>query len=292
MRQLGLGFSPCPNDTFVFHALTHGLVDSAPYTFDLTLADVETLNRLALDNALDVAKVSYGAVPFIVRDYVVLRSGGAMGRGCGPLIVSDRPLTRVELSRVRVAIPGQLTTANLLFRLYLPEAAPGIEMPYERIMAAVAGGEVDAGLIIHESRFTYAAHGLVQLVDLGAWWEGTTGAPIPLGAIVARRALGADVARIESFVRESVRRAFADPGLSAEFVREHAREISPAVCQQHIQLYVNELSLDVGVEGERSVLELMRRATAAGLVQPLSAPPFLELSDGRDTVVTKISADA
>jgi 1,4-dihydroxy-6-naphthoate synthase len=275
MNALRLGYSPCPNDTFIFHALTHGIVDAAPYSFDVRLEDVETLNRLAIDGGLDVAKVSYGALPYLVGEYVVLRSGGAMGRGCGPLIVAKDHFSPDRLATARTAIPGRLTTANLLLRLFLPGADPGIEMQYDRIMPAVASGEVDAGLIIHESRFTYPQYGLVQLVDLGEWWERTTGSPIPLGAIVARRSLGETASRIEELIRESVQVAFSRPDLSADYVRRNAQEMSPEVCRQHIQLYVNDFSVDVGDEGERAVLELMRRAAEAGLVDLVTRSPFV-----------------
>ncbi|HEY7768951.1 1,4-dihydroxy-6-naphthoate synthase, partial [Longimicrobium sp.] len=187
-RTLTLGYSPCPNDTFIFHALVHGIVQADGLCFSERLEDVETLNRLAADAQLDVTKISYGAAPSLLRDYVLLRSGGALGRGCGPLIVARRELSHDELRTARIAIPGRNTTANLLLRLFAADAQPGTELVYSDIMPAVARGDVDAGLIIHESRFTYPQHGLVKVVDLGEWWEQTTGHPIPLGGIMARRA--------------------------------------------------------------------------------------------------------
>lgn len=275
-RPLTLGFSPCPNDTFIFHALVHGVVQAQGLAFRERLEDVETLNRLAAESALDVTKVSYGAVPHLLRDYVLLRSGGALGRGCGPLLVSRRPLAPASLSGARIAIPGRRTTAALLLRLFAPDAAEPVEMVYGDIMPAVARGEVDAGLIIHESRFTYPAHGLVRVADLGAWWEGETGLPIPLGGIVARRALGGDVLRaVDDALRRSVEHAFAHPQASAAYVRAHAQEMDDAVARQHIELYVNRFSVDVGEEGERAVAELFRRAAAVGAAPDAATPPFV-----------------
>lgn len=267
---LSLGFSPCPNDTFIFDALVHGRVEAPGLAFRERLEDVETLNRLALDGALDVTKVSYGAVPRLLEEYVLLRSGGALGRGCGPLLVAREPLSAEALRDARVAIPGRLTTANLLLRLFAPELAPGIEMVYSEIMPAVVRGEVDAGLIIHESRFTYPDLGLQRVVDLGEWWERETGAPIPLGGIMARRSLGeARIREIEDAIRRSVEHAFRHPEASADYVREHAQEMDPEVTRQHIELYVNEFSVDLGEQGERAVRELMGRAGAGSAQGPV-----------------------
>jgi 1,4-dihydroxy-6-naphthoate synthase len=267
-ERLSLGFSPCPNDTFIFHALLHGGVDSVPFSFDARLEDVETLNRLALDGALDVTKVSYGVLPYVLDRYTLLGSGGALGHGCGPLLVAREGLTPDRLRQSRVAIPGRFTTANLLLRLYDPAITEGVEMPYHAIMPAVASGEVDAGLIIHESRFTFADHGLTALVDLGSWWEETTGSPIPLGAIVARTSLGERIPLIERAIRDSVEAAFRDPAASTEYVQAHAREMDPGVARRHIELYVNRYSVDLGEDGRRAVDQLVGRAAAAGLVPP------------------------
>lgn len=276
-RTLSLGYSPCPNDTFIFHALVHGLVRAEGVEFAPRLEDVETLNRLAAEAALDVTKVSYGAIPHLVRDYVLLRSGGALGRGCGPLVVAREGVDPAELAGKRIAIPGRNTTANLLLRLFAPGAAAGEERVYSEIMPAVASGEVDAGLIIHESRFTYADHGLVKVVDLGEWWEQTTGLPIPLGGILARRDLGeATIRAVDDALRRSVELAFADPAASADYVRAHAQEMDAAVCQQHIDLYVNHFSADVGAEGERAIRELFARARAAGIIGQDVPSPFLD----------------
>jgi 5,8-dihydroxy-2-naphthoate synthase len=276
-RTLSLGYSPCPNDTFIFHALVHGVVAAEGLAFEPRLEDVETLNRLAAEAVLDVTKVSYGAIPHLVRDYALLRSGGALGRGCGPLVVARREVDPAELAGMRIAIPGRSTTANLLLRLFAPDAAPGIERVYSDIMPAVSRGEVDAGLIIHESRFTYPRHGLVKVVDLGEWWERTTGLPIPLGGILARRDLGAGTIRaIDGAIRRSVEHAFADPAASRPYVRAHAQEMDDAVTQQHIDLYVNHFSADVGPDGERAIRELFARARAAGIIGGDVASPFLD----------------
>lgn len=275
-RTLSLGFSPCPNDTFIFHALVHGIVRVDGLDFAPRLEDVETLNRLAAEAILDVTKISYGAIPDLVRDYALLRSGGALGRGCGPLVVARDPIDPAELPSKRIAIPGRKTTANLLLRLFAPDALAGEERIYSDIMPAVARGEVDAGLIIHESRFTYADHGLVKVVDLGEWWEQETGLPIPLGGILARRDLGAATIRsIDEALRRSVEHAFADPAASRDYVRAHAQELDDTVTQQHIDLYVNQFSIDLGEEGERAIRELFARARRAGIIGADVPSPFL-----------------
>ena len=256
--RLTLGFSPCPNDTFIFHALVDGLVRIPGVEFDVRLEDVETLNQLAMRGELDVTKVSYGAVPYLLERYSLLRSGGALGRGCGPLLVAreERPIESLR----RVAIPGRFTTAYLLLRLFAPDLPTAEERVYSDIMPSVERGEVEAGLIIHESRFTFRDHGLVQLVDLGEWWESETGAPIPLGGILARRDLGPDlVGQIDRAIRASVEHAFAHPADSEVFIRANAQEMDPAVMRQHIDLYVNEFSIDLGEEGDRAIEELRRR---------------------------------
>jgi len=256
-RPFRLGFSPCPNDCFVFHALTHdpGLT---PLQFEVVLDDVEALNRMAADGVLDVAKVSYHAAAHMLDRWQLLPSGGALGRGVGPLVVTREPLA--DLDGRRVAVPGGRTTAMLL----LASAYPGVEtveLRYDRIMPAVAAGEVEAGLIIHESRFTYRDHGLHAHADLGAWWEEHTGELIPLGAIAVRRDLPAAVKReLARAVHASVAAAFRDPSASEAFVAAHAQELSADVRAQHIELYVNSYSLDVGEEGRRAASVLFEAA--------------------------------
>lgn len=267
MKTLTLGFSPCPNDTFIFHALVHGLVDCPGIALAERLEDVETLNRLALDEALDIAKVSFHLLGHIRDNYVLLRSGGAMGRGCGPLVVSARFTGMDQLKGRRIAVPGRYTTASLLLRLFDPHLDDIVHIPFNEIMGAIARGEVDAGVIIHESRFTYQEAGLSRLLDLGEWWERETGRPIPLGGIVARRSLGKEVVlAIESSLRASVAYALAHPAEANDYIRAHSQEMSDEVCAAHVNLYVNNFSLDLGAEGEAAVSALLSRAEAVGLV--------------------------
>jgi len=271
---LDLGFSPCPNDTFIFHALVHGLVPNAPRV-RARLEDVETLNQLARKAVLELTKISYHAFGHLRRDYLLLRSGGALGRGCGPLLVSRPGTDLEELYAKPVAIPGELTTANLLLRLFEPRLERTLAMPFDRIMPAIETGEVAGGVIIHESRFTYPDHGLVSLVDLGQWWEEETGCPIPLGGILARRDLDSDlVTRVENAIRTSVDLAFSDPNRPRDYIRAHAQELNDSVIDQHIGLYVNDFSRDLGAEGEKAVRVLLERAEQAGLIPPCDLPLF------------------
>ena len=248
--MISLGFSPCPNDTFVFHALVHGLVDGPKFKPPV-YADIDVLNAHALAGDLDVVKVSYAVVPHL-RGYTLLSSGGALGRGCGPLVVTTG---RTDLRGATVAIPGEHTTAYLLLRLWDPGIGGVTVMPFDRIMPAVRDGDVDAGLVIHESRFTYPSFGLTAVADLGDWWEQRTGLPIPLGAIVARESL--PVAAIESAIRSSVEYAWANPDASRPYVLEHSQEMAPEVVDAHIALYVNEFTRDLGDEGRRAVEGLL-----------------------------------
>jgi 5,8-dihydroxy-2-naphthoate synthase len=266
-RELSLGFSPCPNDTYIFHALVHGLASCPGFRFRERLEDVETLNRLALAGKLDISKVSSHLLGHIREDYCLLRSGGALGRGCGPLVVTARHRDMSELRGKRIAVPGRYTTAHLLLRLFDPSLDVITFLPFHEIMAAVRSGAVDAGVIIHESRFTYAAAGLTRLVDLGEWWEQETGHPIPLGGIAAKRSLGGEaIAAIDRALRASVAHANAHPGAAAGYIRAHSQEMSDEVCAAHIGLYVNDYSLDLGAEGEAAVTDLLDRAAAIGLV--------------------------
>ena len=269
---INLGYSFCPNDTFIFYALTHGRIPGESVIEQLE--DVETLNQWALSGRLEMTKISYHAYAHVRAQYVALRSGGALGRGVGPLIVAREPLE--SLVGKTVAIPGAMTTANLMLILSQPEGVKTRVMRYDLIMPAIERGEVDAGLIIHESRFTYQQHGLVKLLDLGQWWEGETGLPLPLGAILARRDLGLEKLReLDRAVRSSLEYAYAHPLEPKAYIRQHALEMEDAVMQAHIDLYVNEFSLDVGEEGERAVTELFARAEARGLIPASSLPLFV-----------------
>jgi len=260
MRTLTFGYSPCPNDTFAFHALAHGVID-APFRIEPVLLDIEELNRRAHEGAFDLTKLSVGAFAAVGDRYTMLRSGAALGHGVGPLVVTRTPMSLGEAVRGRVAIPGKETTAFRLLRLAAPELRDTVELRYDKILRAVANGEVDAGLIIHESRFTYQEHGLHKAQDLGEWWERETSLPVPLAGICARADLDAETrAAAERAIRASVQYAFDHRGASADYVRQHAQEMSAEVCAQHITLYVNEWSLDVGDEGLRAI----QRLVAAG----------------------------
>ena len=271
--SLTLGYSPCPNDCFIFYALAHGKVAS-DFDYQVRLEDVEALNQLARKSALDVTKISYHAFGHLADDYVMLRSGGALGSGVGPLVVTKERLA--DLSGKRVAIPGGLTTANLLLKLSQPDDIEVIELRYDKIMPAVAAGEVDAGLIIHESRFTYANYGLKKHLDLGEWWEAETGLPLPLGGIVARRSLGKEkLTHIQEGIRRSLLYSYAHRQEAEPYIAAHAQEMSQEVRQQHIDLYVNDYSLDVGETGEKAVRTLLRRARERGLVLEPKKPLFI-----------------
>lgn len=257
MRTLTFGYSPCPNDTFAFHALSHGVLD-LPFRVEPVLLDIEELNRRAHEGAFDLTKLSVGAFAAVGDRYRLLRSGAALGHGVGPLVVARTPMPLADAVRARVAIPGRETTAFRLLRLAVPAPGTAVEMRYDHILRAVSEGEVDAGLIIHESRFTYADHGLVKVADLGEWWEHETGLPVPLAGICARADLDAGtVAIAERAIRESVQHAFDHPGASRSYVRAHSQELSDEVCDAHIKLYVNRLSLDVGDEGLRAIARLV-----------------------------------
>jgi 1,4-dihydroxy-6-naphthoate synthase len=237
---------------------------------------VETLNHLALKGALDLTKISYHALGHLRRDYALLRSGGALGRGCGPLVVARMEVSMNRLKGRRIAIPGRLTTANLLLQLYGAGFDDLLILPFHRIMEAVSRGEADAGVIIHESRFTYQKHGLFQVLDLGQWWEEETDLPIPLGGILALRSLGKPLIKaIDSALRNSVEYAFTHPQESRSYVKSHARELSDKVIDGHIALYVNEFSLDLGEEGEHAVQTLFSRAEARGIIPRCDLPLLL-----------------
>ena len=266
-REIVFGYSPCPNDTFAFHALSHGLVDVPGLSLRPWLADVERLNRRALKGELPLTKLSFHALAHVLDRYALLRSGAALGRGCGPLVVARPGDEDLDLASVSVAVPGRLTTAQLLLSLYLGRAPKVEPLLFSQIMPAVAAGRFRAGLIIHEGRFTFADHGLVAVRDLGQWWERTTGLPIPLGCIALRRDLGPELAaRLEEALAQSIRAAWADPAASADYVLANAQEMAPAVVQQHIDLYVNHFSADLGPEGLAAVAETLRRGRAVGLL--------------------------
>jgi 1,4-dihydroxy-6-naphthoate synthase len=279
--RYSLAYSPCPNDTYIFAALTNGLLDGAPKV-DVVLDDVEALNRAARAGRFELTKVSYGAIPYLLDKYRILRAGGALGRGCGPLVVArpgadGKPPQLSDFDdEAPFAIPGRLTTAYALLRLALGREPSTTEIRFDRIVEAVANGEVAAGLIIHESRFTYAAAGLVEVVDLGEWWERETGNPIPLGAILVRRDVPDDGARaLDEAIRASLRFAREREGEIIAYVREHAFEMDDEVMRAHIGLYVNEYSDDVGDDGIAAVEDLFAREARANLIPATVHPEFV-----------------
>ncbi|HEY3480230.1 MAG TPA: 1,4-dihydroxy-6-naphthoate synthase [Streptomyces sp.] len=273
---LRIAYSPCPNDTFVFHAWAHGLVPGAP-ALDVTFADIDLTNGMAERGEFDVLKVSYAVLPWVLDEYALLPCGGALGRGCGPLVLTRGPGDGADLRGKTVAVPSERSTAYLLFRLWAASEVPGgvgevVVLPFHEIMPAVRDGRVDAGLVIHEARFTYRDYGLHKLADMGEHWEQTTGLPIPLGAIIAKRALGKErLEELAAAARASVRQAWDDPEASRSYVLAHSQEMDPAVADQHIGLYVNEFTADLGPDGYAAVRGLLTRAAAEGLVPPLGA---------------------
>lgn len=274
-RNLRFGFSPCPNDTFAFHALVHGRVATPGFQIEPVLADVEELNHKALEAELEVSKLSFHALAHVLEDYVLLRSGAALGRGCGPLLIAKPSSQNLDLSQTRIAVPGRYTTAHLLLTLFAGASPQVVPMLFSDVMPAVANGDYDAGLIIHEGRFTYQRLGLESLVDLGEWWEAETGLPIPLGCIAARRDLGRDLGlALEKALAQSVDMAWAKPEASRDYVLANSQEMELPVVDQHIGLYVNSFSKDLGTEGMRAVEFMLEKGRAAGLL-PASDKPLI-----------------
>ncbi|XPV75289.1 MAG: 1,4-dihydroxy-6-naphthoate synthase [Desulfovibrio sp.] len=273
--NLSFGYSPCPNDTYIFYALAHGLIP-CPHTFDISLADVEELNGSAARGELDICKVSVHAAAHILDEYMLLRAGGAMGYGVGPIIVSKSAQTMADLQGKRIAIPGKNTTANLLFTLHCKEAGiewEPVEMVFDEVMPAVQSGQVDGGIVIHEGRFTYEQYGLRKLLDLGDWWDVFQGLPIPLGAIAVKRSLGMEVAKqVNDAIRQSLEYSNAHPESAAEYIRTHAQEMDEAVVKSHIQTFVTDYSLNVGDDGAKAVEFLLQEVVGEKLTEPVFLP--------------------
>jgi len=278
--KLTLGFSPCPNDTFIFDALIHGKIDTEGLEFDVHYEDVETLNQRAFRGELDITKLSYHAYAYAAEQYVLLDAGSALGFGVGPLLICKDPeLTRKkDLSTLTVGIPGKYTTANFLLGLAYPELTDKRMMVFSDIEDALLAGEIDLGLIIHENRFTYQAKGLHKIMDLGDYWEQTTHKPIPLGGIVAKRKLPLEVKqKLNRILRKSVQYAFDHPDSGIEFIRSHAQEMDDAVIRQHIALYVNTYSLELGQVGRDAIRELFAKAHSLQLIpKGTGLPLFLD----------------
>ncbi len=278
--QLSLGLSPCPNDTFIFDALVNNRLNNYGFHFQPFIEDVEHLNQKAFQKKLDVTKLSFNAYAKVSSDYQLLHSGAALGKGCGPLLVMKKNLKWEDLPDAAVAIPGFNTTANLLLNLFAPEVTQKKEMLFSDIEKAVLEGTVDVGLVIHESRFTYEQRGLRKLADMGELWEQYTGCPLPLGCIAVKRSLPEDVkVKIDMLVKESVQFAYAHPGLANDFIRMHANEMSVEVQQQHIDLYVNEFSIDLGDQGRKAIELLFRKGREMKLLPELTLPLFTGSSD-------------
>jgi 1,4-dihydroxy-6-naphthoate synthase len=273
-----LAFSPCPNDCFMFDAMVHGRIDTEGLAFDVRLLDIDALNAAAFAGEFDATKLSFHAFAYCADRYVLLDAGSALGNGCGPLLISKHEITQAEVAAggVRLAIPGRFTTANFLCGLAFPQAQDKTAMIFSDIEPSVLDGRFDAGLIIHENRFTYEAKGLKKIIDLGEFWEAETGAPIPLGGIAVRRALGQDVQQaLNRVMRRSVEFAFAHREASLPYVRVHAQEMSEEVMYKHIDLYVNQYSVNLGSEGRRAIELMFTRANALGLIPNAGAPLFL-----------------
>ncbi|MBT3603980.1 MAG: 1,4-dihydroxy-6-naphthoate synthase [Candidatus Latescibacteria bacterium] len=275
MAPISLGYSPCPNDTYIFYGLVHNKIEGAPQ-FTEVLEDIETLNTMATNNQLDMTKISFHALGHLRDRYCLLHSGGALGRGCGPLVISREPLAPEDLAHKKIAIPGKLTTAALLLQLFDHNIQNLVVLPFHEIMSATQSGDVDAGLIIHESRFTYPDYGLHKVIDLGEWWESATGHPIPLGGILARRDLGSEIIqKIDQSLRASVEFAHSNPNAVKNYIRQHAQEMDENVMQQHIDLYVNDYTLDYSTDGEAAITDLYHRAEVANIIPPSDLPIFM-----------------
>jgi 1,4-dihydroxy-6-naphthoate synthase len=274
--KLTLGFSPCPNDTFIFDAMVHGRIDTEGLAFDYFLADVEELNRKALNSEVDITKISYHAFAYVARNYLILDAGSALGHRNGPLLISKRRIGISELPTLRIAIPGRYTTANLLFSIAWPEVKDKKEYLFSKIEDALLAEEVDAGLIIHETRFTYYRRGLHKLADMGEYWETLTGLPIPLGAIVIKRNIPDDISqKVNRVLRRSLEYAYKDSFASYDFVAGNAREMDSTVMNNHIKLFVNDYTLNLGSVGREAIVELFRMAGEKSVIPVLPERIFL-----------------
>lgn len=268
--NLSLGFSTCPNDTFIFDAMVNGRIDTEGVHFNLHLADVEELNQIAFSSVLDISKVSYHAFAYLSTEYQLLSAGSALGFNNGPLLISKHKIYPDELDGLRIAIPGKFTTANLLLSIAYPKLQHKKEYLFSDIEDVILSGEADAGVIIHENRFTYQSRGLLKIVDLGEYWDQQTGLPIPLGGIIVKRALPQEIRlKINRVLRRSVEFAFANPKDSLPFIRQHAQSMDESVMRSHIELYVNDFSVDLGVKGKEAIHTLFEKSVERSLFPPL-----------------------
>jgi 1,4-dihydroxy-6-naphthoate synthase len=268
-----LGFSPCPNETFIFDALVNKKIDTEGLDFEVFLEDVQTLNQWAIQGKLDISKISYGVLPLVLHQYRLLEAGGALGKGVGPLLISKQPQPLSAVNTATIAIPGQQTTAHLLFSLAFPGAKQKKFMVFSDIEDAVLSGKVDCGVIIHENRFTYQQKGLTKLMDLGEFWEKETGAPIPLGGIVFREDLDQALSKkVNALIRKSLEYAFSQYPTLSDYVKAHAQEMDESVMRQHIDLYVNNYSLSLGKEGEKAIQTLLTTYSKIHASEPAAFP--------------------
>jgi len=271
-----LGFSTCPNDTFIFDAMVNGRIDTEGLRFELHLADVEELNQLAFKSTLDITKVSYHAFAYLSEAYQLLTAGSALGFNNGPLLISKHKIYPDEVSGLKIAIPGKYTTANLLLSIAFPNLQQKKEYLFSDIEEVILSGEADAGVIIHENRFTYQARGLKKIVDLGEYWDQLTGLPIPLGGIIIRRSLPQELRlKVNRVLRRSVEYAFENPNDSLPFVRQHAQSMEEEVMRNHIELYVNDFSLDLGTKGREAITTLYDKSIALNIFPPLQPSYFV-----------------
>jgi 1,4-dihydroxy-6-naphthoate synthase len=274
--KLTLGFSPCPNDTFIFDAMVHGRIDTEGLEFEYFLADVEELNRRAFEGNVDITKMSYHAYAYAANNYMILDSGSALGRKSGPLLISKRRISPDELTDKLIAIPGKYTTANLLISIFWPDAKNKKEYLFSDIEGALLSNEVDAGLIIHETRFTYHKKGLLKIADLGEYWENLTDMPIPLGAIVINRSVPEDIAlKVNRILRRSLEYAYRDSIASFDFVVDNAQEMDKNVMNNHIKLFVNDFTLELGTEGRAAIEKLYHLAGELKVIPEMPQRIFL-----------------
>jgi len=276
MQELSLGFSPCPNDTFIFDAMIHSKVDTEDLSFKVHLGDVEELNDKAFQQELDITKLSYHAMAYSLDNYQLLNSGSALGSGVGPLLIAKKQFSKDEINKARIAIPGKYTTANFLLSLAYPEVNQKVDVLFSDIEKMVINGEVDAGLIIHENRFTYQDKGLVSLIDLGSYWEEVSASLIPLGGIVLRRSFDEELKlKVDRILKRSIEFAFENTESSRQFIKQNAQEMDDEVIQKHIDLYVNEYSLDLGEKGRKAVNQLFEEAIDKKIIDKIEQPIFV-----------------
>jgi 1,4-dihydroxy-6-naphthoate synthase len=275
--KLTLGFSPCPNDTFIFDALVHHKIDTEGLEFEVYLGDVEDLNNKAFKSELDITKISYHAYGYLTDNYVLLDAGSALGKGCGPLLVKPSNGKKLDLKNSIIAIPGKHTTANFLLSIAHPEASNKVEVLFSDIENAVINGEVDAGLIIHENRFTYQDKGLEKIIDLGEYWENKTGTLIPLGGIVIKRNISQEtILKFNKILRKSIEYAFENPESPLNYMTEHSQEMDEKVMMQHVELYVNKYSIDLGEEGKNAISQMFNLAQEKEIIPKIEKDIFID----------------